>query len=163
MDTGLITTVKILMLAGMLVGLLGSVVPVFPGLTVIWALVVIYVLVFDLSTAGMWLFVITSVLAIIGWLSDNVLMGGKARYSGASWRSIALAMVAGFVGSLVLTPLGGIPAALLVLFLSEYSIHGDRDEALEITKSMAIGCGWAVAIRMAIGFVIIVLWAVWAF
>ena len=89
-------------------------------------------------------------------------MGGKARLSGAKWSSIAIAFVAGFVGSLFLTPLGGIAAALLGLYLAEYSYRKDRTESWRITKEMALGWGWSFIARFSIGAVMIGLWAIWA-
>lgn len=153
---------KVAILGAMLLGLLGMIVPIFPGITVIWALSIIYILFYDMTTSGAWLFVIMSIIAIIGWLADNVLMGGKAYQSGASWKSLALAFVAGLVGSLLLTPLLGIPAALAGLYLAEYMVDKDHDRAMEITKGMAIGWGWAIVARLVLGSMMIIIWAIWA-
>jgi uncharacterized protein YqgC (DUF456 family) len=154
--------VKLFMLFGMLIGLAGMVVPIFPGVTVIWALALLYGIIFGFGVGGGWLFAFITVLAVIGWVVDNILMGGKARQGGARWTSIAIAFVAGFVGSIFLTPLGGIAATLYALYLAEYSYRQDRAEAWAVTKSMAIGWGWAFVARFSIGLVMIGLWAIWA-
>ncbi|MEJ5310302.1 MAG: DUF456 domain-containing protein [Anaerolineae bacterium] len=153
---------KVLMLGGMLVGLFGLVIPIFPGITVIWALALLYGIIFGFGGGGGWFFVGITVLTVIGWVVDNILMGGKARLSGARWSSLAIAFVAGFVGSIFLTPLGGIAAALLGLYLAENSYRKDRSEAWRITKAMAIGWGWSFVARFSIGLVMIGLWAIWA-
>ncbi len=153
--------VKVLMLFGMLIGLAGMVVPIFPGVTVIWALALLYGIIFGFSGGG-WLFAVITVLTVIGWVVDNVIMGGKARQGGARWTSIALAFVAGFVGSIFLTPLGGIAATLGALYLAENAHRKNRAEAWAVTKSMALGWGWAFVARFSIGLVMIGLWAVWA-
>jgi uncharacterized protein YqgC (DUF456 family) len=154
--------VKLFMLFGMLIGLAGMVVPIFPGVTVIWALALLYGIIFGFGVGGGWLFAFITVLAVIGWVVDNILMGGKARQGGARWTSIAIAFVAGFVGSIFLTPLGGIAATLYALYLAEYSYRQDRAEAWAVTKSMALGWGWAFVARFSIGLVMIGLWAIWA-
>jgi uncharacterized protein YqgC (DUF456 family) len=154
--------VKLFMLFGMLIWLAGMVVPIFPGVTVIWALALLYGIIFGFGVGGGWLFAFITVLAVIGWVVDNILMGGKARQGGARWTSIAIAFVAGFVGSIFLTPLGGIAATLYALYLAEYSYRQDRAEAWAVTKSMAIGWGWAFVARFSIGLVMIGLWAIWA-
>jgi hypothetical protein len=154
--------VKVLMLFGMLIGLAGMIVPIFPGVTVIWALALLYGIVFGFGGGGGWLFAVITVLTVIGWIVDNVIMGGKARQGGARWTSIALAFVAGFIGSIFLTPLGGIAATLGALYLAEYTHRQDRTEAWAVTKSMAIGWGWSFAARFSIGLVMIGLWAIWA-
>ncbi len=154
--------VKVVMLFGMLIGLAGMIVPIFPGVTVIWALALLHGIIFGFGGGGGWLFAVITVLAVVGWVIDNILMGGKARQGGARWSSIAIAFVAGFVGSIFLTPLGGIAAALFGLYLAEYSYRQDRAEALEVTKAMAIGWGWSFVARFSIGLVMIGLWAIWA-
>ena len=156
------TTVKIVLLLGMLVGLFGQVVPVFPGVLVIWVLTFLYGLLLGFGTLGGWLFVVITLLTIVGLLADNVLMMGKARQRGASWRSIVISVIAGFIGSILVTPIGGIFIALLGLYASEYLIHRDAEEALEVTKSMAFGCGWAFVVRFTISMLMIGLWAIWA-
>lgn len=156
------TTVKIILLLGMLIGLFGQVVPVFPGILVIWVLTFLYGLLLGFGTLGGWLFVVITLLTIVGLLADNVLMMGKARQRGASWRSIVISVIAGFIGSILVTPIGGILIALLGLYASEYLRHRDAEEALEITKSMAFGCGWAFVARFIIGSIMIGLWGIWA-
>ncbi|MGC9394414.1 MAG: DUF456 family protein [Anaerolineae bacterium] len=154
--------VKLLMLFGMLIGLAGMIVPIFPGVTVIWALVLLHGIIFGFGGGGVWFFAAITVLTVIGWAVDNVLMSGKARQGGARWTSIALAFIAGFVGSIFLTPAGGIAATLFALYIAEYSYRQDRAEAWAITKSMALGWGWAFVARFSIGLVMIGLWAIWA-
>ena len=89
-------------------------------------------------------------------------MGGKARQRGARWTSIAIALTAGFFGSIFLTPIGGIAVTLGALYLAEYNHHRDKETAWAITKSMAIGWGWSFVVRFAVGLVMIGIWAIWA-
>jgi len=152
---------NLLILLGMLVTLGGLIVPVFPGLIVIWLLALLYGFAAGFGTLGAVLFVIITVLAIFGEVSDNLLMSKKARQEGARWLSIAIAFVAGIAGSIVFSPLGGIAAALGGLFLAEYIPSRDRKKALAVTKGMAIGWGWAFVLRFGVGLMMIALWAIW--
>ncbi len=162
MDPGLELLLNLLILLGMLVSLGGLIVPVFPGLIVIWLLALLYGIVAGFGTLGAVLFVIITVLAILGEVSDNLLISKKARQEGARWLSIAIAFVAGTVGSIVFSPLGGIAAALGALFLTEFISSKDRKKALAVTKGMAIGWGWAFVLQFGIGLTMIALWAIWA-
>jgi len=74
MDPGLELLINLIILAGMLVTLCGLIVPVFPGLIVIWLLALLYGIVAGFGTLGAVLFVIITVLAILGEISDNLLM-----------------------------------------------------------------------------------------
>jgi len=162
MASWLAIVIKVLILFGMLVGLAGMVVPVFPGVTVIWALALLYGIIFDFAGSGFWLFIVITILTIIGCVVDNLIVGGKARQSGARWTSIVLAFITGLLSSIFLTPLVGIPATLTALYLIEYLHRRDHTETWEVTKGMALGWGWAFVARLAIGLVMIGLWAIWA-
>ncbi len=146
----------------MLVGLFGLVVPVFPGIVVIWLAALGYGLAAGFGRLGAVLFAIISLLMIAGILADNFLMGARARQSGASWWSIGGALLAGVVGTLVFPPVGGLIGALAVLLLIEYVRAGDWEQALEASKGLALGCGWAFVVRFVLGLVMIGLWVVWA-
>jgi uncharacterized protein YqgC (DUF456 family) len=142
--------------------LCGLIVPVFPGLIVIWLLALLYGIVSGFGALGAVLFVIITVLAILGEVSDNLLMSKKARQEGARWLSIAIAFIAGIVGSIVFSPLGGIAAALGGLFLTEFISSRDYRRAWAVTKGMAIGWGWSFVAQFGIGLLMIALWAIWA-
>jgi uncharacterized protein YqgC (DUF456 family) len=162
MEPRLELIVGLLILLGMLVSLCGLIVPVFPGLVVIWVLALVYGILRGFGILGAVLFVIITVLAILGEISDSLLMSKKARQEGGRWRSIALAYIAGIVCSIVFTPLIGIAAALGALFLAELLFSKDHRKALAVTKGMAIGWGWAFVLRFAVGLMMIALWTIWA-
>jgi hypothetical protein len=146
----------------MLLALCGLIVPVFPGLIVIWLLALLHGIVAGFGTLGAVLFVILTVLAILGEIADNIFMGRRAHREGAGCASIFIAFVAGAVGGIVFSPLGGIAAALGALFLAELVSSGDRQRALAVTKGMAIGWGWGFVLRFGVGLVMIAMWAIWA-
>jgi hypothetical protein len=65
------------------------------------------------------------------------------------------------IGGILLTPLGGLAAALLSVFLVEYQRLGKKQkEAWEATKQVALAWGWSTLIRVAIVLVMIALWVV---
>ncbi|NQS91436.1 MAG: DUF456 domain-containing protein, partial [Chloroflexi bacterium] len=88
------------------VGLFGMVLPIYPGVVIIWAAALIHGLVTGFATLEIWVLVIITLLMIAGTLVDNVLMGGKARQAGASWISIGGALLGGLIGTFVFPPLG---------------------------------------------------------
>ena len=146
----------------MLFSLAGMVIPVFPGTLIIWLVALIYGIVTQFGTTGWIVFAIMSVLALGAAIADNVLMGAKARESGASWRSIFLALGGAVVFTFVFPPIGGLVAAPLILYLSERSRRGSGEEAMVAVRALMIGWGWAFAARFGMGLVMVVLWGFWA-
>jgi uncharacterized protein YqgC (DUF456 family) len=145
----------------MLVGLLGMVIPIYPGVIIIWAAALIQGLVTGFHTLEIWVIVVLTLLAIAGSLVDNLLMGGKARKAGAAWISIGLALSAGLVGTFLLPPLGGLIAAPLILFLAEYLRVRDHRRSWRITLNLLTGWGLSFFARFGIGLIMIVIWALW--
>lgn len=158
-----LTTLRIIVLVVMAFGLAGLVVPILPGLVIIWVAALAYGLAAGFTLPGGIIFGVMTLIMLGGSVVDNVLMGASARTTGASWWAIGAALVAGVAGSLLLPPVGGIIAALLVLFLIEFSRVKDWRSALHSTREMALGCGWSVVVRVLLGMIMILLWVLWAF
>ena len=154
--------IKSITLTVMLAGLL--VLPLLPGLVIIWVAGLGYGLVAGFGTLGWIMFTILTVLMITGSVVDNVLMGRSAHKEGAPWWVILVAMVAAIVGSFVIPIpiIGGILAALGTLFVIEWIRRKDWNKALASLKGMAVGWGWAFVIRFIIGLIMIGLWLIWA-
>jgi uncharacterized protein YqgC (DUF456 family) len=150
----------------LLVGLLGLIVPVFPGLTVMWLGTLVYALIQNAAgnmTGWKWfLFGLITVLMIIGNIADNLIIARKMRDKYIPWSSILWAFAAGIVASLFFTPLIGLIAAPAGLFLAESSRLKNRDAAIDSTKAYMIGWGWAFGVRFLIGLVMTGFWMIWA-
>ncbi len=156
---------------GMLIGFFGLFLVVFPGLTVIWGSILLWGVftTFNYKT-GPWTFTLTiatfsviTMLMLLGNVLDNIFMAGGARSKGASWWAIALSWVAMIAVGMLLTPLAGLGAALLILFLAELIRIRDYKSAIRSMSSMAMGCGWAVFVRLLIALIMILLFIMWYF
>ncbi|HEX7975839.1 MAG TPA: DUF456 domain-containing protein [Anaerolineales bacterium] len=145
----------------MLIGLFGLVLPVFPGILVMWLAALGYGLATGFHPLGIALFVFITLLAISGSLVDNVLMGMGARKGGASWLSIAASTVAGIAGTLLWPPIGGMIAAPLVVLLIEYLRARQWRQAWAAFKGFFAGWLLSFAARFGIGILIMGLWWLW--
>jgi len=152
----------------MLLGLLGLVIPILPGLLIMWLAALGYGLARGFSSPaglnawGIVIFVVISLLAIGGSLVDNLLMGVGAKKGGASWGTILVALLAGFLGTILLPPLGGFVLAPLAILLLEYYRLRDWNEAWRSLRGLATGWGAAYFVRLLMGLAVIGLWALWA-
>jgi uncharacterized protein YqgC (DUF456 family) len=155
-----------LTLFALFIGLAGLIVPVFPGLTIMWLATLVYAIVqsmADKMTGWDWfLFVVITLLMIGGNIVDNLIIAAKMRDQFIPWSSILIAFAAGIVVSIFLTPLVGLIAAPLGLFLAELNRLKSRDEAIKSTKAYMVGWGWAFGARFIIGITMIGSWMLWA-
>ncbi|MDD2522581.1 MAG: DUF456 domain-containing protein [Anaerolineaceae bacterium] len=150
-----------------LVGLVGLLLVFFPGLTVAWVGQLIWVIFvgFNKSHEG-WqfgltiaIFVVNTIIMIIGTLLDNILGAAGTRKKGVPWWEIFLVMVIMVVGGIFLTPIGGLAISLGTLFLIEYyRLEKDSQKAWESTKALAFGYGTAAIIRFFLCLLMIGLW-----
>lgn len=153
-------------LFALLVGLVGLIVPVFPGLTIMWLATLVYALIQNAAeqmTGWDWVaFAFITFLMIVGNVVDNLIIAAKMRDQFIPWSSILLAFAAGIVVSIFFTPLIGLVAAPVGLFLAELRRLKDRDEAIKSTKAYMVGWGWAFGARFLIGLTMIGTWMLWA-
>jgi uncharacterized protein YqgC (DUF456 family) len=156
------TLLEILTLIVMLVGLFGMVIPIFPGIGILWLAALTFGLIEGFNTLSVILFVGITLLGIAGTLVDNVLMAALSKKSGASWTSVFLAMLAGLVGTILLPPIGGLIAAPAVVLLLEYRRRRNWRESWEAVKGLMAGWGLSFLARFGIGLVMIILWLIWA-
>ena len=152
-----------IVLAFLLLGQAGTLIPLLPGLWIQWAAALVIGLVRGFDLTGGILFAIITILVIIGGIIDNVAMGASAKTSGASWFSIGAALIGGVLGSLIFPPLGGLILAMAGIFLVEYLRIRDLRKAWDSTRGLAVGCGWGAILRFGFGLLVIVVWLLWAF
>lgn len=145
-----------------MVGLFLSIIPFFPGITVIWLAALLYGIITGFDTLGVVLFVLITIGMLAGISADNILMGAGARRGGASWLTIAVGLIAGIVGTVIFPPFGGLIAAPLAIFLLEVLRNQEWRSGWRATRGLALGWGLSFLVRFAIGLVMIVIWLAWA-
>jgi len=155
-------TLHILTLVLMRLSLMLTLIPIFPGLIIIWVLALGYGLIAGFGWVGVVVFVVMTLLMIAGSLVDNILMGAKALESGATWVTTLVSLLAGIVGTVILPPFGGILFALVGIFLIEYIRLRDWRKAFQSMRGMATGWGWSVIARFGMGVVMVGIWVIWA-
>jgi uncharacterized protein YqgC (DUF456 family) len=150
----------------MLIGLVGLIMPIFPGLTVMWLATLTYALLQSAREQMAWidwtLFAVITVLMLGGNVIDNIIIAKKMRDVSIPWGSILIGYAAGLVGSIFFTPVIGVVAAPLGLLAAEYLRLRDRQQAVRATQAYVSGVGWAFAARFSIGVVMTGLWMAWA-
>jgi uncharacterized protein YqgC (DUF456 family) len=146
----------------MAVGLL--VIPILPGLLIIWISALGYGIAAGFNVLGWVMFSIITALMLAGSILDNVLMGAQAHREGAPWWVVMISLSSAIIGSFVIPipVIGGILAALIVLFLIQWLRLKETRKALVSMRGMLVGCGWAAVFRVIMGMVMIGLWLIWA-
>ena len=151
----------------LLVGWLGVLIPIFPGLVIMWLATLFYALVENGAGRMTWfgwaLFALITFLMLLGNIIDNIIIARKMRGQSIPWRSIALAFCAGLIGSLFLTPIVGLVAAPIALFAVEsFRLHS-RKLGFASARAYMVAWGWSFAAVGGVGLLMIIAWLIWAF
>lgn len=146
----------------MIVGLAGVVVPVLPGLMLLWGTALAYGFAVGFETIGLVVMGILSVILAVSIIKGIVLPRREAVASGAS----TMAQLGGLVGAIAgffLIPVVGVFVGGLVGILAvEYLNKGNWDDAWRSTKGLAKGLGINVLVDLVLGLTMIGVWSVWA-
>lgn len=146
----------------MLLGLVGTVVPVWPGLAVVWLAGLVYGLVGGFGTVGVVAFGLITLLAAVGTTATIVLpvRGGARR--GARMPTLAAAATGGIIGAVVLPALGLPIGALAGVWVAELARVNDAAQAWRNTFAVLRGLGVGILIELGVGTIMLATWLVWA-
>ncbi len=144
-----------------LIGLVGLIVPIFPGILVIWLATLGYGIVSGFTPWAIFFFVIITLLMVAGTTVDNIMMGAGARKGGASWLTIGVALLTGVIGTLLFPPFGGLIGAPLGVLILELWRTRELKKAWQALVGMAAGWGLSVFMRIGIGALMMLLWWLW--
>jgi uncharacterized protein YqgC (DUF456 family) len=141
------------------VGLVGVLLPVLPGLVLVWAAVGVWAL--SVRTLTGWLVLaVASALFVGGTVVKYVVPGRRLRSSGVPWSSMAAGAALGLVGFFVL-PVVGLPIGFVLgVYLAELARLKSHDRAARSTRQAAAAAGWSVLIELAAGVAIALVWLV---
>ena len=145
----------------MVAGLLGTFVPLVPGLPLIWAAGLVYGLAAGFSLAGWIALALMTILLVAGLVAKLTLPGRRATAEGAPKSTLVFAALLGVVGFFII-PIVGLPVgAVLGVLLAERRRTGDWKRARRSTREVAIGFGIGTLVELAAGATMIACWAAW--
>lgn len=144
----------------MAIGLVGVIVPVLPGLILMWGAVGVWAL---LDGGGAWrwaTFGVVTVLAVVGTVAALTLSGRKATDAGAPWWALVFALVGAVIGFVMIPVLGIVVGGIAGLWVAELIRLRDPRTAWDTTWSALQGYGLGTVIQMVAGVAIVLIWAV---
>ena len=145
----------------MAIGALGTVVPLLPGLALIWGAGLVYGLVEGFDVVGVVAFAAMSALAagatIAGWVVPKRRASGAGAGRASVWLGVAAAVVGFFVVPVVGLALGGV----LGIYIGEHMRTRDPGAAWITTRATITGFGIAALIQFGAALAMIAVWVVW--
>lgn len=149
-----------LALAVMVVGMLGVVVPVMPGLLLVWLAACLSLLWQAGDTTGWMLVGLQTVLFALGTVATIYLPARTGRAGGFGARSAATTLLGAALGFVLVPVIGLLLGAAVGLYLGERSRLADHDAGLASTGQVLRAYGLGVLVELVLGTVMIATWLV---
>ncbi|HEY68108.1 MAG TPA: DUF456 domain-containing protein [Thermoflexia bacterium] len=154
-------------LATMIVGLIGVILPVVPGVGFIWLVVLVYAVAEHFATIDPITFAVLTVLGAIGFTADLWMSQVGAKVGGASVWSLLAGLVLGAIGAivgLVFLGVGAVPGAIVGaiagVILAEWYRRKDWREAFKAGGGWLVGCTLSGGVQFLVAILMILIF-VW--
>lgn len=143
------------------IGLVGVVVPLLPGLLLVWAGVAVWAVALGEPAGWAVLFLATLVLGV-GTVAKYLLPGRRMREAGVPTTTVLIGAVAGIIGFFVI-PVLGLPIGFVAgIYLVEL-VRVGADRAWPSTKEALRAVGWSILIELAAGLITTGIWVIGLF
>lgn len=143
----------------MVVGLVGIIVPVLPGLALVWGGTLLWALLED--GQGRWaVLAVTSLLLVVGTVVKYLLPARSAAARGAPLSSLVLASLGAVAGFFVVPVIGLVLGGLGVLLLAERARLDSWAEAWASTRAALVAVGVGVLVELLAGLLMVAAWGV---
>ena len=158
----MITATNLIVLLAMLVGTVGIVVPMLPGLFVVWGATLVWA--FERQDGPGWLVLgVATIAYAVGLVAQYLLPGRRMRSAGVEGWIVAVALAVAVVGFFVV-PLVGAPLGFVAaVYLLERVKHREHGAAWRATNQAIRAVALNIGIELATAFAIIATWAVAVF
>ena len=145
----------------MAVGLAGTVIPLLPGLPIIWAAAAGYGALEGFGAVGLLAMVAITVLLAGGVTGKFVLARRRASTTGAPTTTIGAGALLGFIGFFVVPVIGFVLGAVLGVLLAERRRLHDWSRAWVSARGVIAGFGIGVLLEIGAGLLMIGCWVAW--
>jgi len=146
----------------MVAGLVGTLVPLVPGLWLILGAAIFYGVNEGFGGIGAIAMIVILGLFVFGSLVSLVLARRSAARVGAPGMSMAAAVVGGLIGLFVIPFLGFVIGAVVGMLLAERARLGDWPAASRVTFAAAKGYLLGMLVEAGCGAAMLATWAAWA-
>ena len=142
-----------------LVGLAGVLVPVLPGLLLVWAAIAVWSTERQDTTGWVVLAVVTALL-VVGQVAKYLLPGRQLGRAGIPARTTLAGAALGLVGFFVVPVVGIVLGFVLGIYLAERHRLGSHERAVPSTLHALRAAGWSLMLEMSTGLMMAATWVV---
>lgn len=143
----------------MVAGLVGVVVPVLPGLLLIWVGVLLWALT-EAAGAAWWVLGIVTALYAVGAVVEYLVPGQRMRRAGVRTSTLVLAVLGAIVLGILIPIIGALIGFPLGIYVVQRLRRGSHKEALQATGHALRAIGLNIVIELVTALLMIATWIV---
>ncbi|MEM7112984.1 MAG: DUF456 domain-containing protein [Chloroflexota bacterium] len=132
----------------MIIGIVGIIIPIIPGMILVWLSALVFVLFTGFNVLPLSAFVIITLIAAITGTAEFWLSAWGAKKGGASKRSLLWGIAGSLVGTFIFPLVGTIIGYAVGILLSEYQQQADWEAAFRASVGGVAGWGLATAVQL---------------
>ncbi len=153
-------TAEALVAAVMAIGVIGVVVPLLPGLLLIWAAGLWWTVADGGGPARWTVFAVLTALLVAGTVTKYVLPARSAAARGAPASTLLAGAVGAVIGFFVIPVIGLVIGGVAGIFLAELARLGDAGRAMSATWAALVGIGIGILVELTAGLAMVLTWVV---
>ncbi len=154
----MITETNVLVLLAMIVGTIGIVLPILPGLLVVWGATLAWAV--TMQTPGGWVvFGVATAVYAVGVVMQFLVPGRRLKATGVPTRVLAVALVVGVVGLFVIPGIGAPIGFVGAIYVLERVKHREHRRAWVATRQALHAVMLNIGIELLTALAIIATWA----
>jgi uncharacterized protein YqgC (DUF456 family) len=158
------TLLIILCAVAIVIGIVGVVVPVLPGLFLCLAAVLAWAIFGDGETTTRWVvFGVATLWTVLGTIVKYTWPGQRLKALGVPTRSLVFGVLLGIVGMFVIPVVGLVIGFVAGVWVAEAQRHGGFGEAWPSTLAALKAAGLSVLVELAAAFAVAITWVVGLF
>ncbi|WP_433057240.1 DUF456 domain-containing protein [Dactylosporangium sp. CS-033363] len=140
------------------VGIVGVLVPMVPGLVLCWAGVAAWSVFGGHGATGWVVGIAATVVLALGFVAKYLVPGRNLKRAGVSNLTLFLGGVGGIIGFFLIPVVGLVIGFVLAIFLVELARQSDRSRAWQSTKHALKAAGLSMLIELATALIIAAVW-----
>ncbi|WP_194816339.1 DUF456 domain-containing protein [Nocardia sp. XZ_19_385] len=145
-----------------LIGLLGIIVPILPGVILIFAAILVWAIMTGGTTAWI-IFAVATVFLVLSGVIKYTWPGRKMKEAGVSNRALFIGAILGIAGFFIIPIIGLFVGFVLGVYLSEYQRLKQGEPAWQTTKHALKGVGLSMLIELLGALLATGIWLIGAF
>ena len=154
------TDVEIIVGVAMAVGLVGTLVPLLPGLPLILVAAFVWVIADGADAAQWWVFGLVAVITVAGMVGGSILPARRASAAGAARVSLLAGAIGAVAGAIFIPIVGAFIGWPAGVFAAEWLRARDGSAAFASTRATVIGLVHGAAIQFGAGVAAVAIWLV---